>query len=62
LLYLRNATLVAQSFDQGNLSLRGDPFPVAEQVGQVFPSASKGLFTTAQGLSWRMLLPRLVAS
>jgi eukaryotic-like serine/threonine-protein kinase len=33
LLFLRQATLMTQEFDPDRLELRGDPFPVAEQVG-----------------------------
>jgi len=36
LLFLRDGTLMAQSFDAGKLDLAGDPFPVAEQVGSYF--------------------------
>jgi eukaryotic-like serine/threonine-protein kinase len=33
LLFLRERTLMAQSFDAGKLQLTGEPFPIAEQVG-----------------------------
>jgi len=33
LLYVREATLVAQPFDPGRLETTGEPFPVAEKVG-----------------------------
>jgi hypothetical protein len=50
LLYLRNTTLRAQPFEQRSLTLGADAVPVAEEVGQVFPTFSQGLFTAAQGL------------
>ena len=37
LLYGQLDTLMAQRFDIGSLKTSGDPFPVAEQVGQGFP-------------------------
>ena len=36
LLFLRDGTLMAQSFDAAKRALTGDPFPVAEQVGSAF--------------------------
>jgi serine/threonine protein kinase/Tol biopolymer transport system component len=32
LLFVRQGTLMAQAFDEGSLALRGNPFPLAEQV------------------------------
>jgi Tol biopolymer transport system component len=34
LLFLRERTLMAQSFDASSLQLSGEPFPIADQVGQ----------------------------
>ena len=39
LLFVRGETLLAQRFDPGRLALSGEPFPVAEQVGQSRASA-----------------------
>jgi eukaryotic-like serine/threonine-protein kinase len=40
LLFMRESTLMAQSFDVRRLELVGEPVPVANQVGTVFLSAS----------------------
>jgi Tol biopolymer transport system component len=40
LLFMRESTLMAQSFDVGRLELVGEPVPVADRVGTVFLSAS----------------------
>jgi serine/threonine protein kinase/Tol biopolymer transport system component len=40
-IFLRDNTLAAQAFDAGRLELRGEPFPVAEQV-QITGAASTG--------------------
>jgi serine/threonine protein kinase len=63
LLFLREGTLMAQTFDPVRLELAGDPAPVAESVGTVFesghfaPSANALVYrTSTQGryyqLSW----------
>ncbi len=44
LLFLRQDTLMAQSFDTRSLELRGEAVPVAEHVGQLGPF---GLFSTS---------------
>ncbi|MGH9862294.1 MAG: protein kinase domain-containing protein, partial [Candidatus Acidiferrales bacterium] len=46
LLFVREATLMAQTFDAKQLELRGDPFPVAEQV-QFIPGLSWGNFAVS---------------
>jgi Tol biopolymer transport system component/predicted Ser/Thr protein kinase len=46
LLYLRESTLLAQPFDAGKLEMRGDPVPVAEQVGY-FQVAGEAYFSVA---------------
>lgn len=40
LLFMREGTLMAQSFDSRRLALSGEPIAVAEQVGNLFLSAS----------------------
>ncbi len=47
LLFLRNEFLVAQPFDEGSLTLSGDPAPIAEQVRTV-SGASFGLFDVSR--------------
>ena len=44
LLYLREATLMAQAFDTRRLETTGEPFPVAEQVGSFL---SRGYFSSS---------------
>ena len=60
LLYLRDSTLMAQAFDAGRLAVRGDPFPIAQQVS-AFSASQNGVlaysagspFVTANGrLAW----------
>ena len=46
LLFLREGTLMAQPFDPARLELRGEPVPVAEQVGY---SGSGGYFAASVG-------------
>jgi len=47
LLFLRDTTLFAQTFDPKTLVLSGDPVPVADQVGS-FPLANAGLFSVSE--------------
>jgi Tol biopolymer transport system component len=47
LLYLRDETLMAQRFDAGSLSLRGDAFPIAERVWST-GGYRLGLFTVSR--------------
>ena len=44
LLFARDTTLMAQSFDENNFGLTGDPFPIAQQL-QVDPSAGRAIFS-----------------
>jgi len=46
LLFQRDATLMAQSFDAQSLRLTGDAFPVAENV-QINPANGRGAFTVS---------------
>jgi Tol biopolymer transport system component len=56
LLYVRNSTLVAHSFDPEKASLSGDPIPIADQVATVGPG---GAFSVSQNgvLAYRRALP-----
>jgi Tol biopolymer transport system component/predicted Ser/Thr protein kinase len=47
LIFLREATLMAQPFDPDKLELRGEPVPIAEGVDS-FSSASYGLFSVSE--------------
>jgi eukaryotic-like serine/threonine-protein kinase len=47
LLFLRDTTLFAQTFDPGRLELSGDPVPVADQVGS-FAAAQAGLYSVSE--------------
>jgi len=56
LLFLRDRTLMAQSFDANQLTLAGEPFPLAEQVGfnavlgnAAFSVSDNGTFTYLTG-------------
>jgi Tol biopolymer transport system component len=56
LLFLRDRTLMAQSFDATNLTLAGEPFPLVEQVGfnavignAAFSVSENGTFTYMTG-------------
>jgi len=56
LLFLRDRTLMAQSFDANHLTLAGEPFPLAEQVGfnavlgnAAFSVSDNGTFTYLTG-------------
>jgi eukaryotic-like serine/threonine-protein kinase len=44
LLFARDTTLMAQSFDENNFGLTGEPVPIAEQL-QVDPSAGRAIFS-----------------
>jgi Tol biopolymer transport system component len=46
LIFLRDSTLMAQTFDPGKMELSGDPIPVAEDVGS-FSGAYYGLFAVS---------------
>lgn len=41
LLYLREQTLMAQAFDAGRRRLEGEPFPLAERVGETAPGEAR---------------------
>ena len=47
LLFLRERTLMAQSFDASKLELAGDPFPLAEEVDRI-TGAAFGLFSVSE--------------
>jgi Tol biopolymer transport system component len=47
LLFLRERTLMAQAFDAGSLQLSGEPFAIAEQVGQN-PTTGRAFFSVSQ--------------
>jgi eukaryotic-like serine/threonine-protein kinase len=47
LLFLRDATLFAQAFDVGSLTLGADAIPLAEQI-QINPTTGTGAFTASQ--------------
>ena len=56
LLFLRDRTLMAQSFDANRLTLAGEPFPLAEQIGfnavlgnAAFSVSDNGTFTYLTG-------------
>jgi eukaryotic-like serine/threonine-protein kinase len=46
LLFARDTTLMAQSFDENNFGLTGDPFPIAQQLG-VDPFAGRAIFSVS---------------
>ena len=46
LLFARDTTLMAQSFDENNFGLTGEPFPIAQQL-QVDPSAGRAIFSVS---------------
>jgi serine/threonine protein kinase len=48
LLFVRDRTLMAQPFDTGNLELRGDAFPVGDQIDQAQTFASTAHFSASQ--------------
>jgi serine/threonine protein kinase/Tol biopolymer transport system component len=48
LLFLRERTLMAQSFDADRLELRGEPFPVAERVDRLGVGVRYALFSVSQ--------------
>jgi dipeptidyl aminopeptidase/acylaminoacyl peptidase/predicted Ser/Thr protein kinase len=58
LLYVRGATLVAQSFDPAKGSLSGDPIPIADQVA-VLSNGMSGAFSVSQNgvLVYRRAMP-----
>jgi len=47
LLFLRERTLMAQAFDASSLQLSGEPFPIADQVGQN-PATGRAFFSVSQ--------------
>jgi Tol biopolymer transport system component len=47
LLFVRDATLMAQPFDPQGLSLTGTAFPIAESVGSTVPGANAAFFGVA---------------
>jgi Tol biopolymer transport system component len=50
LLFVREGTLVAQSFDTGRLQLSGEPVPIAQNVGHHLPSGGGwGFFSASSG-------------
>jgi Tol biopolymer transport system component len=59
LLFLRDTTLMAQSFDARKLEFAGEPFPIAEHVGSGFASAffsvSAGGVLAYRGVSSQLL-------
>jgi serine/threonine protein kinase len=61
LLYVRNSTLVAHSFDPDKASLSGDPIRIADQVATVGPGNVPGVggFSVSQNgvLAYRRALP-----
>jgi serine/threonine protein kinase/Tol biopolymer transport system component len=48
LLFLRDRTLMAQSFDADRLELTGEPFPVAEQVDRLGQGERYALFSVSE--------------
>jgi hypothetical protein len=50
LLFLRDATLMAQRFDPDRLELQGDPFRVAESVATEGPVGTVGFTVSDQGM------------
>ncbi len=46
LLFARDTTLMAQSFDENNFVLTGDPFPIAQQL-QVDPAGGRAIFSVS---------------
>ncbi|HEV8132988.1 MAG TPA: protein kinase [Acidobacteriota bacterium] len=48
LLFLRDRTLMAQSFDADRLELTGEPFPVAEQVDRLGQGVRYALFSVSE--------------
>jgi eukaryotic-like serine/threonine-protein kinase len=46
LLFARDTTLMAQSFDENNFGLTGDPFPIAQQL-QVDPTGGRAIFSVS---------------
>lgn len=47
LLFLREATLMAQPFDAGRLTLSGEPVPIAEQILSTGTSPPNGVFSVS---------------
>ena len=48
LLFMRDRTLMAQDFDADRLELRGEPFPVAEQVDRLGQGVPFALFSVSE--------------
>src|SRR5262245_39257232 len=48
LLFLRDRTLMAQSFDVNRLAIRGEPIPVADDVDRLGQGARLGLFSVSR--------------
>src|SRR6266498_848013 len=46
LLFARDTTLMAQSFDENNFGLTGDPFPIVQQL-QVDPTGGRAIFSVS---------------
>src|SRR6266498_240424 len=46
LLFARDTTLMAQSFDENNLGLTGEPFPIVQQL-QVDPTSGRAIFSVS---------------
>jgi len=46
LLFARDTTLMAQSFDENNFGLKGEPFPIAQQL-QLDPTGGRAIFSVS---------------